>query len=66
MNRVVVALEKAAELDPSQRILELLANACIDAGKPERAAEVRAMLREMMTPLARKGRATRPILALKD
>lgn len=64
--RVIAALEKAAEINPGVRILELLADAYIDAGKKDEAAEIRAKLSKIqptkLNPIKRQGR----ILALKD
>ena len=64
--RVVQALEKAAELESSPRILELLIDACVDAGRTEQATDLREKLRQMQTPPTKRPKRQSPVLALKD
>lgn len=65
-NRVIQALEKAVELDPTPRILELLSDAYADAGKVEQAREVRARLPKSPVQKNKSIQRTGTILALKD
>lgn len=64
--RVISALNKAIELDESPKILQLLHDAYIDAGKADLAAEIRSRLRTLPEVGVKKNKSKGTILALKD
>ncbi len=64
--RVISALSKAAELEESPRILQLLHDAYNDAGKSEMAAEIRSKLRTLPPIVEKPRKPNGTILALKD
>jgi tetratricopeptide (TPR) repeat protein len=64
--RVISALKKAAEIEESPKILQLLHDAYVDAGKVELAAEIRPKLPAMPSVAVKSVKPSSTILALKD
>ncbi len=64
--RVISALNKAAELEESPKILQLLHDAYVDAGKPDLASDIRLKLRSMPATVVKSSKPVGTILALKD
>ena len=64
--RVISALNKAAKLEESLKILQLLHDAYIDAGNSDEAAEIRAKLQALTQPGVKSTKTGHTILALKD